>query len=246
MVFDEPVVDPVASLRASGQLQRRAASAEPCGWRRFSRAARPGAERSRGRPGARRRRPTRAGAGRADRDVEVHRPPGQPGLPGRRPARGASNVRRDQWPEHRHRPDDRREPWTWRCATCRGIRRSTSSCAPTSSDTSWTARSCASPRSRSSSDEESQRRKLTDEQALAGELRVLTKALSYAKSGGPREAAQGHGAVEARVDSDGSAHEHAHHQRPARTAGTGIRPPHDPRRAAAAGRDRGAHRPDHS
>ncbi len=30
-------------------------------------------------------------------------------------------------------------------------------------------------------DEESQRRKLTDEQALAGELRVLTRALSYAK-----------------------------------------------------------------
>jgi len=32
------------------------------------------------------------------------------------------------------------------------------------------------------SDEESQRRKLTDEQALAGELRVLTKSLSYAKA----------------------------------------------------------------
>ncbi len=32
------------------------------------------------------------------------------------------------------------------------------------------------------SDEEAQRRKLTDEQALAGELRVLTKTLSYAKA----------------------------------------------------------------
>ena len=32
------------------------------------------------------------------------------------------------------------------------------------------------------SDEESQRRKLQDEQALAGELRVLTKALSYARA----------------------------------------------------------------
>ncbi len=32
-------------------------------------------------------------------------------------------------------------------------------------------------------EEESQRRKLTDEQALAGELRVLTRALSYAKGG---------------------------------------------------------------
>ena len=31
-------------------------------------------------------------------------------------------------------------------------------------------------------DEEAQRRKLTDEQALAGELRVLTKTLSYAKA----------------------------------------------------------------
>ena len=31
-------------------------------------------------------------------------------------------------------------------------------------------------------DEESQRRKLGDEQALAGDLRVLTKTLSYAKA----------------------------------------------------------------
>jgi type IV pilus assembly protein PilQ len=31
-------------------------------------------------------------------------------------------------------------------------------------------------------DEETQRRKLTDEQALAGEIRVLTKMLSYAKA----------------------------------------------------------------
>jgi type IV pilus assembly protein PilQ len=31
-------------------------------------------------------------------------------------------------------------------------------------------------------DEETQRRKLTDEQSLAGELRVLTKTLSYAKA----------------------------------------------------------------
>ena len=31
-------------------------------------------------------------------------------------------------------------------------------------------------------DEETQRRKLSDEQALAGELRVLTKTLSYAKA----------------------------------------------------------------
>ena len=31
-------------------------------------------------------------------------------------------------------------------------------------------------------DEEAQRRKLTEEQALAGELRVLTRPLSYAKA----------------------------------------------------------------
>ena len=38
-------------------------------------------------------------------------------------------------------------------------------------------------------EEETQRRKLADEQALAGELRVLTRPLSYAKADGPDAAA---------------------------------------------------------
>ena len=74
-------------------------------------------------------------------------PSGQPRLPGRRPARRAAHLRRDQRPQHRHRPDRAGHRSTSRCATCRGIRRSTSSCAPTSSATPSTARSSASRRS---------------------------------------------------------------------------------------------------
>ena len=47
---------------------------------------------------------------------------------------------------------------------------------------SSTARSSASRRSPCCADEEAQRRKLRDEQALAGQLDVLTQALSYAKA----------------------------------------------------------------
>ena len=151
----------------------------------------------------------------------------------------------DQRPEHRHRSDVSRVPWTSRCATCRGIRRSTSSCARTSSATSSTAPSSASRRSTVLADEESQRRKLADEQALAGELRVLTKTLSYAKAERAAGAAHQERAVAARhacrwiqrtntliiTDLPRAAHDR-------------DRPDHHARSRAAAGRDRSAHRAD--
>ena len=56
------------------------------------------------------RAPAGAAGGRATgtggRHAAFHREPGQPRLPGRRPARGAPYLFRDQRPEHRHRPDD--------------------------------------------------------------------------------------------------------------------------------------------
>ena len=64
-------------------------------------------------------------------------------------------------------------------------------------------------------DEEAQRRKLTEAQALAGELRVLTRSLSYARAEDLRRAAHGHGPVAARLDPDRRAHQHAHHHGPA-------------------------------
>ena len=60
-------------------------------------------------------------------------------------------------------------------------------------------------------DEEAQRRKLSEEQALAGELRVLTRPLSYAKAAGPARDADADGAVAARHGADGRADQHPHH-----------------------------------
>ncbi len=58
-------------------------------------------------------------------------------------------------------------------------------------------------------DEEAQRRKLAEEQALAGELRVLTRALSYAQGDRPARAARrATVALAARLDSDRRAHQH--------------------------------------
>ena len=58
----------------------------------------------------------------------------------------AARVQRNQRPEHRHRPDRAGVGRRRAAAMCHGIRRSTSSCAPTSSGTSSTARSSASRR----------------------------------------------------------------------------------------------------
>ena len=93
-------------------------------------------------------------------------------------------------------------------------------------------------------DEEAQRRKLADEQALAGELRVFTRPLSYAKAADlvpiiTRSALSSRGEVQ--VD---AAHQHRDHPRPARSADRGGGADGRPRPAAAAGGDRGAHRPD--
>ena len=63
-----------------------------------------------------------------------------------RPARRAAHVRRDQRPQHRHRSDGAGHGRRRAARRARGIRRSTSSCAPTSSATSSTARSSASRR----------------------------------------------------------------------------------------------------
>ena len=93
-------------------------------------------------------------------------------------------------------------------------------------------------------DEEGQRRKLQDEQALAGELRVMTRSLSYARAEDLKALLDGDGAVAARVDPDRRAHQHHHHQRPGRPPRARRQPDHVARRATAAGRNRGPHRPD--
>ena len=67
-------------------------------------------------------------------------------------------------------------------------------------------------------DEEGQRRKLADEQALAGELRVLTRTLSYAQRRGAADAPDAQRAVAARHRPGRSAHQHADHHRPAGSA----------------------------
>ena len=67
-------------------------------------------------------------------------------------------------------------------------------------------------------DEESQRRKLADEQALAGELRVLTKTLSYAKAEELQALLDQERAVAARHGAGRRADQHADHHRPAGSA----------------------------
>ena len=84
--------------------------------------------------------PSRSGA------PHLHRKSGQPRLPGRRPARGAAHVLPKSAASTSSSIRRCREPWTWRFATCRGTRRSTSSCAPTSWATWSTAPSCGSRR----------------------------------------------------------------------------------------------------
>ena len=94
-------------------------------------------------------------------------------------------------------------------------------------------------------DEEAQRRKLTEAQALAGELRVMTRPLSYAKAADlvpiiTKSALSQRGDVQ--VD---ARTQHAHHPRPGRSPAVAAGDLHfHARLAAAAGRDRSAHRPD--
>ena len=64
-------------------------------------------------------------------------------------------------------------------------------------------------------DEETQRRKLADEQALAGELRVLTRTLSYAKAEELQALLTKSALSQRGTRPGGSAHQHADHHRPA-------------------------------
>ena len=93
-------------------------------------------------------------------------------------------------------------------------------------------------------DEEAQRRKLSDEQALAGELRVMTRSLSYARAEdlqklltqtvlSQRGSIQTDQRTNTLIINDLR-----------RSARARRRAHHDARSSRAAGRDRGAHRPD--
>ncbi len=91
-------------------------------------------------------------------------------------------------------------------------------------------------------DEEKQRRQLAEQQALAGELQVMTATLSYATADQVRplllkSALTQRGTVEVR-----HALEHADHLRPAVGARQGLVAHRDARPRPAAGRDRSAHR----
>ena len=182
--------EPDGRVRRAGRRPRRGAPPAAGG-----RAAGPPAPRAGAPPAAARRRappaPAPAAAPQAPqrstrrsgrRRPALHRPPGQPRLPGRRPALGAAHLLRDQRPQPGDRPLDPGHRWTCRCATCRGIRRSTSSCAPTASATSVDGTIVRVAPLTVLADEEGQRRKLQDEQALAGELRVMSRSLSYARA----------------------------------------------------------------
>ena len=95
-------------------------------------------------------------------------------------------------------------------------------------------------------DEQADQRKLTDAKALAGELRVQTFALSYAKAGDLSQLLTKIGAVAARSDSDRRTDEHAHHHRPARSAADRGHADRHARQSRAAGRGRSACCPDHA
>ena len=93
-------------------------------------------------------------------------------------------------------------------------------------------------------DEEGQRRKLSDEQALAGELRVMTRALSYARAE-DLKALLTATALSQRgsIQTDARTNTIIINDLPERLERAGGAADHA-RRAAAAGGDRSAHRPD--
>ena len=94
-------------------------------------------------------------------------------------------------------------------------------------------------------DEEAQRRKLAEERALSGELEVLTRPLSYAKAADLTAAADADGAVGARRHSDRcrGPTRSSFAISPSRLQSAGATD-RRARPAAAAGRDRSAHRHD--
>ena len=93
-------------------------------------------------------------------------------------------------------------------------------------------------------DEEAQRRKLAEEQALAGRAARVHAAAELRQGRRPHPHPHPQRAVGARRGPGGSAHQHHHHPRPARSPDRGGRADGDTRPAPAAGGDRGPHRPD--
>ena len=93
-------------------------------------------------------------------------------------------------------------------------------------------------------EEEKQRRKLAEEQALSGELRVSTRALNYAQGGRSRAPGDQERADGTRHGAGRRADEHPRPLGPAARHRSGAGDRYCARRSAAPGRDRGAHRPD--
>ena len=188
----------------------------------------------------RRRRPA-AGQGRN----AIHGKSDQPRLSGRRSARRAPELRRDQRPQHGHRPEGAPARSTWRCATSRGTRRSTSSCAPTGSATAWTARSSGLRRSTCSPPKTRREAQRPTAAADAGQLTTLTRQLSYSKGEEIVALLKQANILSSRGQAFGRPpDEHADHHRPSGSADQRVGADRHDRQAAAAGRDRSAHRAD--
>ena len=91
-------------------------------------------------------------------------------------------------------------------------------------------------------DEEKQRRQLAEQQALAGELQVMTATLSYATAEQVRPLLLKSALTQRGTRRIRRAIEHAHHLRPAGGARPGLLAHRDAGPRPAAGRDRSAHR----
>ena len=89
-------------------------------------------------------------------------------------------------------------------------------------------------------DEQAEQQQAGEAKALAGELRVQTFPLSYAKANDDAAAAHPVGALAARQDPGRLTHEHADHHGPAGPPADGPAADRDARPAGAAGRSRGA------
>ena len=191
--------------------------------------------------------PPSGSAGHLRRDrQEVHRAPDQARFLGRRPARGAAALPRDQRAEHRHRS-----------------RRSGHAVDVVLRDVPWDQALDIILRAHKLgyavdgtivriapiavlAEEEGERRKLAEAKALAGELRVLTFSLSYAKADDMSAAAGEDGALGARqIQVDARTNTLIITDLPDRLQ-TATALIDDARSAAAAGRNRSAHRADHT
>ena len=123
----------------------------------------------------------RQGVAQAPGGQAVHRASDQPRLPGRRSARGAPHLRRDQRPQHRdrsgragHRSTSSLRDVPWDQALDIILRANKLGYSRRRHDRARRAADGAGRRRRSSAAQ------LAEQQALAGELRVMTATLSYA------------------------------------------------------------------